>query len=105
MTWMMVAIVAPLFQGVSFCRCRPLHGGCIECIGGNSWVCRGHVQEGWTMCWRNLGFDVCPGAGTARACPAHLVVARLYSVAVAGAGSHTAECILPAIGVVTIRVC
>ena len=46
---------------------------------------------------RKLGFDVCPRAGTARGSCAHLVVARLYTVAASGAGGHTAECILPVV--------
>ena len=93
----MVAIGAPIFQGISFCRCRPLHGGCIDCIGGSSWVGEGHVQEGLTMWRRKLDFDVCPRASTARGSCANLVVARRYSVAASGAGGHTAECILPVV--------
>ena len=46
---MMVAIVAPIFQDIAFRCCRPLHGGCIDYIGGSSWVCEGHVQDGWTI--------------------------------------------------------
>ena len=57
-------------------------------------MCEGHVQEGWTMWWRKPGFDVCPSAGSARGSRAYLVVARLYAVAVPGACSNTAECIL-----------
>ena len=49
------------------------------------------------MWWRKLGFDVSPGAGLARGGHAHLVVARLYSAAASGAGSHPAECILPVV--------
>ena len=60
-------------------------------------MCEGHVQEGWTMWRRKPGFDICSGAGSPRGCRAHLVVARLYAVAVPGTCSHTAECILPAI--------
>ena len=48
------------------------------------------------MWWRKLGFDFCPGVGSARGSRAHLV-ARLYSVAATGAGGHTAECILPGV--------
>ena len=45
--------------------------------------------------WRRKpGFDVCSGAGSDRGDRAHLVVARLYAVAVPGTCSHTAECIL-----------
>ena len=94
MTWVMVAIVAPIFPGLTFRRCRPLHGSCICYVGGSTWVCKGHVQEGWTMWRRKPGFDVCSGAGSARGSRAYLVVARLYAVAVPGACSHTAECIL-----------
>ena len=58
-------------------------------------MCEGHVQEDWTMWWGKLGFDFCPGAGSARGGHAHLVVTRLYSVAAPGAGGHSAEEILP----------
>ena len=45
--------------------------------------------------WRRQpGFDVCPGAGSARGGRAYLV-ARLYAVAEPGVCIHTAECILP----------
>ena len=54
---------------------------------------KGHVQEGWTMWRRKPGFDVC----SARGGRVHLVVARLYAVAVSCTCSHTAECILPVI--------
>ena len=91
-TWMMVAIVAPIFQGIAFRRCRPLHGSYICYIGVSSWVCEGHVQEGWTLWWRKPGFDVYPGAASAQGGRAYLV-ARLYAVAAPGACSHTAECI------------
>ena len=48
--------------------------------------------------WRRKpGFDVCPGACSAWGGRAYLVVARLYVVAVPGACSHTAECILPVV--------
>ena len=48
--------------------------------------------------WRRKpGFDVCSGAGSARGGRAHLVVARLYPVAVPGTCSHSAECILPVV--------
>ena len=48
--------------------------------------------------WRRKpSFDVCPGANSARAGRAYLVVAKLYAVAVPGACSHTAECILPVV--------
>ena len=46
---------------------------------------------------RNLCFDVCPRAGTAWGSCAHVIAARLYSVAASGAGAHTAKCILPVI--------
>ena len=47
--------------------------------------------------WRRKpGFDVCPGACSAWGGRAYLV-ARLYAVAVPGACSHTAECILPVV--------
>ena len=49
------------------------------------------------MWWRKPGFDVCPGAGSARGGRACLVVARFYTVAVPGACSLTAECILPVV--------
>ena len=46
--------------------------------------------------WRRKpGFDVCPGACSAWGGRAYLVAARLYAVAVPGACSLTAECILP----------
>ena len=46
--------------------------------------------------WRRKpGFDVCSGASSARGGRAHLVVARLYAVAVPGTCSHSAKCILP----------
>ena len=57
-------------------------------------MCEGHVQEGWTMWRRKPGFDVCSGASSARGGRAHLVVSRLYAVAVHGTCSHTAECLL-----------
>ena len=45
--------------------------------------------------WRRKpGFNVCSGAGSARGGRVHLVVARLYAVAVPGSCSHSAECIL-----------
>ena len=46
---------------------------------------------------RKPGFDVYSGAGSAWGGRAYLVVARLYAVAVPGACSHTAECILPVV--------
>ena len=48
-------------------------------------------QEGWLRCL--LWSWLCPP----RAGRAHLVVARLYAVAVPGTCSHTAECILPVV--------
>ena len=60
-------------------------------------MCEGHVQEDWTMWWGKLGFDFCPGAGSARGGRAHLVVAGLYLVAAPSAGGRTAECILPVV--------
>ena len=53
MTWMVVAIVAPIFHGISFCRCGPLHGGGL--IGGSPRVSEVNVPEDWTMLWRKLG--------------------------------------------------
>ena len=48
--------------------------------------------------WRRKpGFDACSGAGSARGGRAHIVVARLYAVAVPGTCSHSAECILPVV--------
>ena len=49
------------------------------------------------MWLRKPGFDGCPGAGSARSGRAYLVVARLHAVAVPGARSHTAECVLPVV--------
>ena len=49
------------------------------------------------MLRRKPGFDVCSGAGSARGSRAHLVVARLYTVAVPGTCSHSAKCILPVV--------
>ena len=46
------------------------------------------------MWWRNAGFDVCSGAGSARGSRVRLVVARLYAVAVPGTCSHSAGGIL-----------
>ena len=57
----------------------------------------GHVQEGWTMLRRKPGLDVCSGAGSARGGHAHLVVARLHTVAVPGKCSNSAECIFPVV--------
>ena len=48
--------------------------------------------------WRRKpGFDICSGAGSPRGCRAHLVVARLYAVAVPASFNHSAECILPVV--------
>ena len=48
--------------------------------------------------WRRKpGFNVCSGAGSAWGGRVHLVVARLYAVAVPGSCSHSAECILPVV--------
>ena len=47
------------------------------------------------MWCRKLGFDVCPGAGSAWGGHAYLSVARLHSDAASGAGCHPAKCILP----------
>ena len=85
----------PIFQGNMFRRCRPLHGSCICYVGGSSWLCEGHVQEGGNMRRRKPGFNVWSRAGSAGGRRAYLVVARLYAVAVPGPRSHTAECILP----------
>ena len=46
---------------------------------------------------RKPGFDVLPGAGSARGGRAYLVIAKLYAVAVAGTCSCMAECILPVV--------
>ena len=46
---------------------------------------------------RKPSLDVCSRAGSAWGGCAYLVVARLYTVAVPGACSHTAECILPVV--------
>ena len=50
-TWMIVAVVSTISQGITFRRCRPLHGSCICYVGGSTCVCEGHVQKGWNM-WR-----------------------------------------------------
>ena len=57
-------------------------------------MCERCVQEGRTMGRRKPGLDVRSRAGSAWGGRAYLVVARLYAVAVPGACSHTAECIL-----------
>lgn len=46
---------------------------------------------------RKLGFNVCPGAGSAQGSCAHLLVAGLYTVAAASAGCYSAEYILPVV--------
>ena len=91
----MVAIVAPIFHGISFRHCGPLHGGGICHIDGSPWV-HGDTSRRVGPCGGG-SFDVCPGAGSARGGHAHLIVARLYSVAAPGAGGHSAECILPVV--------
>ena len=48
--------------------------------------------------WRRKpGFNVCSGTGSAPGRHAHVVVARLYAVAVPGSCSRSAECILPVV--------
>ena len=92
-TWMIVAIVTPIFQGITFRRCRPVYGSCVCYAGGSSWVCEIYVQEGRTMGRRKPGLDVSSRASSAGGGRAYLVVARRHAVAVPGACSHTVKCI------------